>query len=111
MQKERVLTTNDLVFRKVFASPQNSHILTGFINDILELGATDVSIENTYNINTFYEENKDPEIMYTQVDALARLEDGGQVTIEMQVVPQRLFRERAFCYAVDIYSSNYGTFT
>ena len=108
VQQERVLATNDLVFKKVFASPQNSHILTGFINDVLGLEATDVSIENTYQPEIFREENKDPEIRYTQVDVLARLGDGRQVTIEMQVVPQRLFRERAFCYAADAYKSNYG---
>jgi len=108
IQLERVLTTNDIVFKKVFASPQNSHILTGFINDILELGATDVSVENTYAIDDFREENEAPEIRYTQVDVLARLEDGSQVTIEMQVFPQRLFRERAFYYAANIYRLNYG---
>ena len=107
MRQERALTTNDLIFKKVFASPQNSHILTGFINDILELGATDVTIENTYNINTFHRRNENSEIKSTQVDVLARLEDGSQVTIEMQVVQQRLFRKRAFFYATDIYRSNY----
>ena len=43
-----ILPTNDLLFKKIFANPKNSHILTGFINDILDLGATDVSVENTY---------------------------------------------------------------
>lgn len=106
-RQERVLTTTDLLFKKIFASPQNSHILTGFINDILELGATDVSIENPYNIDTFHRINENPKIKYTQVDVLARLEDGSQVTIEMQVVQQRLFRKRAFFYVADIYTANY----
>ena len=108
MEQERVLTTNDIVFKKVFASPQNSHILIGFINDILELDVTEVSVENTYNIRTFYDEGKEPHIRYTQVDVLARLIDGRQVTIEMQVCTQGLFKERALFYVTEIYSANYS---
>ena len=107
-KQERVLTTNDLVFKKVFASPQNSHILIGFINDILELGVTEVSVENTYNIRTFYDERKRPYVRYTQVDVLARLSDGRQVTIEMQVCGQKLFKERVLFYVMEIYAANYG---
>jgi conserved hypothetical protein (putative transposase or invertase) len=107
-KQEKVLTTNDVVFKKVFASPQNSHILMGFINDILELNVTEVSVENTYNIKTFYDEDKHPHIRYTQVDVLARLGDGRQVTIEMQVCAQKLFKERALFYVTEIYSANYG---
>ena len=39
---------------------------------------------------------------------MARLADGRQVTIEMQVVPQKLFIRRAFYYAVEVYVSNHG---
>jgi len=108
IQQERVLTTNDIIFKKVFASPQNSHILIGFINDILELDVTEVNVENTYNIRTFYDESKQPYVRYTQVDVLARLSDGRQVTIEMQVCGQKLFKERALFYVTEIYSANYG---
>ena len=62
MQQKRVITTEDLVFRKIFASPQNSHILIGFINDILGLDVTEVSVENTYNIKSFYDENRNPNV-------------------------------------------------
>ena len=107
-EQERVLTTNDIIFKKVFGSPQNSHILTGFINDILELGVTDVSVENTYNIKTFYDEDKKPNRRYTQVDVLARLEDGRQVVVEMQVLSQQLFQERSMFYMTEIFGANYG---
>jgi len=105
---QQILRTNDLLFKLIFGSAKNSHILTGFINDILDLGVTDVGVENTDIIETFREMNKDPEIRCAQVDVLARLRDGRQVTIEMQVFPQRLFRERAFFYAAGVYTSNYG---
>ena len=106
--KERVLTTEDLVFRKVFASPQYSHILMGFINDVLDLGVTKVHVEDSYNIRTFYEENKKPKRGYTQVDVLARLGNGSLVTIEMQVRKRAWFRERALFYLNESYISNYG---
>ena len=107
-ERKRVLTTEDLVFRKVFASPQNSHILIGFINDVLELDVTEVHVEDTYNIRTFYEESKKPKRGYTQVDVLARLGNGSLVTIEMQVRKQAWFRERALFYLNENYNSNYG---
>jgi len=105
---QQISRTNDLLFKMIFGKPKNSHILTGFINDVLDLGVTDVSIENADDINIFYELSKDPEIRYTQVDVLARLSDGSRVTVEMQVFPQRLFRERAFYYVANIYTANYG---
>jgi hypothetical protein len=37
MEQRKVITTENLIFKKIFASPQNSHILMGFINDILGL--------------------------------------------------------------------------
>ena len=111
VSKQPISRTNDLLFKMVFGDAKNSHILMGFINDILDLGVTDVSIENNDIIKIFREIDKDPEIRRTQVDVLARLEDGSRVTIEMQVFPQRLFRERAFFYVASIYISDYGNQT
>ena len=108
MQKRKVLTTNDLVFKKVFASPQNSHILIGFINDILGLAVEAVTIVDTYNIRSFYDEKGNPDLRYTQVDVLAQLQDGSLIGIEMQVYRQLLYRERALFYTAGTYVSNYG---
>jgi conserved hypothetical protein (putative transposase or invertase) len=108
MQEKKVLTTNDLVFKKVFASPQNSHILIGFINDILDIQVDEVTIMDTYNIRSFYDENGNPDLRYTQVDVLAKLKDGSLVGIEMQVYKQLLYRERALFYTAGTYVSNYG---
>ena len=65
---KKVLPTNDLVFKKTFGTAKNSHILAGFINDILDLEVTDVSVENTYNFGTFCELGRKPEIRYTQTN-------------------------------------------
>ena len=107
-KQKKVLPTRDLIFRKVFASPQNSHILIGFINDILDLDAKEVTVKDTYNIQSFYDVNQDVKMGYTQVDILAQLQDGSLVTIEMQVYKQLLFRERALFYAAETYVSNYN---
>ena len=108
MIEKKVLPTNDILFKKVFSSPQNSHILIGFINDILGLEVVEVTIENTYNIQSFYVEGVHPELKYTQVDVLARLVDGRLITIEMQLHKQALFRERELYYVSENYISNYG---
>ena len=108
MQEKKVLTTNDLVFKKVFASPGNSHILIGFINDILALQVDEVTIIDTYNIRSFYDEKGNPDLRYTQVDVLAKLKDGSLIGIEMQVYRQLLYRERALFYTAGTYIANYG---
>ena len=107
-ERKRVLATEDLIFKKVFASPQNSNILIGFINDVLDLGVKEVHVEDTYNIRTFYEESKKPKLGYTQVDVRARLDNDSLVTIEMQVRKKNWFRERALYYVNESYNSNYG---
>jgi F0F1-type ATP synthase, subunit b len=111
MEKKKVLPVNDLLFKKVFSSPQYSHILIGFINDVLGLDVEEVTIENTYNIKSFYNENKETSLRYTQVDVLARLKSGGLVTIEMQLHKQALFKERALYYVSELYTANYGMHT
>ena len=108
MEQRKVKTVNDVIFKKVFASPQNSHILMGFINDVLGLDITEVTVENTYNIKTFYDENNEGDTRYTQVDVLARLRDGRLVTIEMQLCKHAWLRERILFYLAEAYASNYA---
>ena len=69
---------------------------------------TSVTVENTYNIKAFYDVSKEPEMRYTEVDVLARIADGSQVIIEMQVCNQAWFKERALYYMTEVYGSNYG---
>ena len=106
--KQKVLTTRDIVFKKVFASPENNHILKGFINDILGLDVVEVTVENAYNIKTFYNEQGETGLQYTQVDVLTRLREGSLVSVEMQVCQQFWYRERALFYTAETYTSNYG---
>jgi hypothetical protein len=47
----RYLPTNNLLFLKCFASPENTDILSGFIKDVLGIAIEDVNPENPYDIH------------------------------------------------------------
>ena len=107
-QVTKVNPKNDLLFKKVFASPKNSHILIGFLQDLLGLEVSDVTIENPYNIDVFRKGFNANEPYHTEVDLVARLQDQTLVTIEMQVSSQTYFLERSLLYLSEKFVSNYG---
>jgi hypothetical protein len=103
-EEKRILENAKLVFEKVFTNPQNSHILIGFINDVLELDVTEVgTIENTYNMTAFHEESKKPDDRQQHVSVLAKRGDGSQVIIEMQIYGQDLVRDQALLHTLKDY--------
>ncbi|BDR55566.1 Rpn family recombination-promoting nuclease/putative transposase [Xylocopilactobacillus apis] len=108
MRKREILPSNDLLFKKLFASPKNRHILIGFIHDMIGLNVVDVIIENPYNIRTFKVTEDQQEFLETEVDVLARLDDGSLVTIELQVRREAHFIERSLHYLSEKYVSNYA---
>jgi predicted transposase/invertase (TIGR01784 family) len=95
--------TNNVLFLKCFASPENADVLEGFIKDVLGIPVTDVTIENPYNIQQIEER-----LTYTIVDVLARLEDGTLITLELQVTPQVSFAKRSAYYMSSRFVSGYG---
>ncbi|MDR1015418.1 MAG: PD-(D/E)XK nuclease family transposase [Coriobacteriales bacterium] len=99
----RYAPTNNLLFLKCFASPENADVLAGFIQDVLGLPVAEATVENPYDVRRVRER-----LAHTVVDVLARLGDGSLVTIEMQVQPQRHFAGRALYYAASRYVAGYG---
>jgi predicted transposase/invertase (TIGR01784 family) len=95
--------TNNLLFLKCFASPENSDVLKGFIKDVLDIPLTDITIENPYNIHQL-----EKRLTYTTVDVLARLEDGTLITAEMQVTPQVHFAKRSAYYTTSRFVTGYA---
>jgi predicted transposase/invertase (TIGR01784 family) len=95
--------TNNLLFLKCFASPENSNVLRGFIRDVLGISIKEATVENPYDIRHVQER-----LSHTTVDVLARLQDESLVTIEMQVQPQRHFAKRALYYTASRYITGYG---
>jgi predicted transposase/invertase (TIGR01784 family) len=95
--------TNNLLFLKCFASPENSNVLCGFIRDVLGIPIKEATAENPYDIRTVQER-----LAHTTVDVLARLKDGSLVSVEMQIQPQKHFAKRTLYYAASRYVSGYG---
>ncbi len=105
----KVLPTTDMLFKKLFTSPDSTHILKAFVRDILGKEFKSLKPRETYYIDSYKRAfNADPELMRTEVDILAETEDGSHVTIEMQVQPHDYFIERAVFYLGEAYRSSLG---
>ncbi|AXY25500.1 hypothetical protein CL176_05575 [Suicoccus acidiformans] len=70
-----ITPTHDLLFKKIFASESNKHILKHFVEDILEIQLETLQIMNPYHISEFKNIDED-NIDYTEVDILAQTEGG-----------------------------------
>lgn len=82
----KVKPTNDLLFKKVFTSEGNEHILKNFIYDMTGVEFKSVRPLVPYHIDNFSEYLEDePNIRLTEVDVLAKSYEGNYVSIEMQV--------------------------
>ena len=93
---------NDVAFRKIFGSEKHKDILIHFINDVLNLKASD-KVEKV----TFLSTIQDPDIAYKKesvVDVLCTDQYGKQIIVEMQVSPQKGFEKIAQYYASKAYS-------
>jgi predicted transposase/invertase (TIGR01784 family) len=105
---KKILPTDDLCFKKAFASPQYPEIPAGLITDLLGLSVEGLDIENPYDIHDFAGRQGDDAQALTVVDVRARLSNQKLVTIEIQCQPQTYFLERALYLACDGFTSNYG---
>jgi predicted transposase/invertase (TIGR01784 family) len=92
----------DFAFKKVFGSEQSTAILIDFLNAVLEyppeLAIQDLTIVDPYQI-PMIKGMKD-----TYVDVKARLANGKQVIIEMQVLNVKGFEQRILFNAAKSYS-------
>jgi len=100
------LPTNDLVFRKLFGTPENICVIVGFLKDFFGIIVTEqqVRVVNPYSIRDY--DNSD--LREIKRDATLTIIDTAEVTIEMQVNRQVDFPKRAVHYAADLFTSNYG---
>ena len=101
-EPEILLPTNDLNFKRLFASPQNIQISKGFLQDLAEydpLGCLKISsltIETPYNfqdVNQLVAENK-YEMLRTEVDYACVDENGVRFMLEMQKKNQKHLEQR-----------------
>lgn len=108
VRKNESLLTNDLVFKKVFTSKENRHLLKKLIETILNMEFESVVPQETYHIDTYKMSTEHEKLMKTEVDILATTKSGEKVTIELQLQNHHFFVERTVYYAIEAYRSNYG---
>ena len=95
MQKRHahVSPTLDIMAKKIFSLPE---VTAAFIRDILELDVADAQIvEGSQPHNMAYEED---DLFSTAVDVRAKLHDGTEVIIEIQIRKQQYFLNRFHYY-------------
>ena len=101
-----ILPTNDLAFKKIFASPEYKDVLIGLINDFYNLDIVDVHIDNPYDIKEFTEQNNG--YLFTEVDIICTDSNNQKYTIEMQLRKVEFFIERSLYYLFSKYVNSYG---
>ena len=95
MQKRHahVSPTLDIMVKKIFSLPE---VTAAFIRDILELDVADAQIvEGSQPHSMAYEED---DLFSTAVDVRAKLHDGTEVIIEIQIRKQQYFLNRFHYY-------------
>ena len=95
MQKRHahVSPTLDIMVKKIFSLPE---VTAAFIRDILELDVADAQIvEGNQPHSMAYEED---DLFSTAVDVRAKLHDGTEVIIEIQIRKQQYFLNRFHYY-------------
>ena len=95
MQKRHahVSPTLDIMAKKIFSLPE---VTAAFIRDILELDVADAQIvEGSQPHSMAYEED---DLFSTAVDVRAKLHDGAEVIIEIQIRKQQYFLNRFHYY-------------
>jgi predicted transposase/invertase (TIGR01784 family) len=109
--KKKYLPTNDLLFKKAFASEGNEDILRGFINDILGTDFLEVTVKSPYSISEFETEDigegKEEKLTEIIRDIFAKTKDGKEICIEMQSNKTRCYVERMMYYLDQAYCGNY----
>ena len=83
----------DIMAKKIFSLPE---VTAAFIRDILELDVADAQIvEGSQPHSMAYEED---DLFSTAVDVRAKLHDGTEVIIEIQIRKQQYFLNRFHYY-------------
>lgn len=122
-----VKPTEDLMFRKLFSSPENREVIAGFLNEVLRLKVEPekIDIKNPYSIKSYIAEQKKQEQAVAAAEAAGDISkvmelretirdvtlsviNVGDVTIEMQLAKVEPLLKRLHYYIDDVYVSNYN---
>jgi predicted transposase/invertase (TIGR01784 family) len=102
--------TNDLAFKKAFASENSKDVLAGLITDLMGIVPDDIKYENPYNINDYKVmlENNLRGIFVTNISDIIASIKYADVTIELQVRPMSFYTERSLFYPFSRYLEHYN---
>ena len=104
--KAGIKPTVDVVFKRIFGSPESSHLTLSFLNDLLSLvgrpKAASLEILNPWRLGEFRD---DKEIA---VDVRAKDEQGRDFQVEMQVRSDPAPRERMLDNWARLYAGQLG---
>lgn len=98
---DKIITPKkDLVFKRIFGQKGNEEILKSFLEAILEIKIKSVNLDlNTEIVPEFYGKKA------SRVDVRAKLEDGTEVNVEIQVNKNEYSEKRCLYYWSKLYSS------
>ncbi|MDR0867156.1 MAG: Rpn family recombination-promoting nuclease/putative transposase [Planctomycetota bacterium] len=120
---ERISPTNDLAFKKVFASEKDKDVLAGLVNDSYgyHLTAAEIELRNPYSIEAYRESFRDnsgadeasgakkPKLRQTIRDVTAVLKpQNADFTAELQIRPECYFLPRSVYYPCDRFCDGYN---
>lgn len=111
LQQEKILPTNDLMFKKTFATEGNEDITIGLIKDFFGLTAKELILKTPYSIDEYMEllnKNEITVLRQTIKDIRASIITADFIA-ELQMKKLRYFDERFFYYLCDNYCSNYNS--
>jgi len=112
-----ILPTNDLNFKRLFASPEFIHISQGFLQDLADYDPLDalqissISIETPYNfqeVNQLKDDQKGKVLLNTEVDYACCDENGLRFILEMQKKDQKYLEERIAYNTGQKFAQNYA---
>jgi predicted transposase/invertase (TIGR01784 family) len=107
---EKLKPTNDLMFKKTFASECNKTIIKGFVKDYFGIEAETITVKNPYSIEAYKkmeDEKEETELRETRADITYEAEDSA-LTVEIQVKKTDFYDRRALYYACDAYRAAYN---
>jgi predicted transposase/invertase (TIGR01784 family) len=108
---EKLKPTNDLMFKKTFASEQNMGIIRGFVKDLYLIEPDDITVANPYDIELFHRRGLlgiiKPVLRETRTDVTYAVRGAG-LSAEMQVLETAFYDRRALYYLCGLYRGAYG---
>ncbi|MDR1439852.1 MAG: PD-(D/E)XK nuclease family transposase [Clostridiales bacterium] len=110
MAKDRILPTNDLMFKKAFASEGSEDITIGLIQDFFGFAPKELVLKMPYSIDSYLEllgKNDIATLRQTIKDVRASLVASDFIA-ELQIRKTSHYDKRAFYYLCDDYCGNYN---